>query len=598
MMSSANDGRVESLVDLQRLAAGIRWRRRMWGGLALAGLVAGVLSATVLPGASAASAQIYVVHQTEQSGDAEASTKTDLALLKSTSVAREAVARSPVDKPAEDYVEDYSGEVVAANVLMVTAPGPDDERAVANARALADAFVAVYVRQTDERARAEVQTLQDRRREVQRELAGLGGSTSPGAGSVSGPPGRAERVTALSSQLSAIEQLTVEAEIGTPKVAAGTMVIDEARVTSRPPLVSAVLFGLIGLLAGLGGGLALAAVATVARDRPVLRRDIGAHLGASVVAQIPGPATGPLRPRPGARSRAEHRRVAAILARMVRQGTGPVSVLELGCRRTAAGLVRAMAEELASDARVVLVDDLPGGLPVDAAGSGNDAVEVVAASGVGPETDDGASGRRLGIGTLVPGTSWTELHRLGAETILVVRAGTSEASWLHTVARQLADEGIAVIGVVVVRPDPRDRSDGTLWDPLHTAIRGRAVARSRGLVTGPAVRPRLRANGSGPVPAAGADPAPPAPAGNGAAPVVLGQVGNGAAPVPEQVGDDGATAVLPVVATEAEDGSPTVRFRSRPSPYPRVTATVGGGNGAPNGQAARNGRPDAGGAGS
>jgi hypothetical protein len=31
--------------------------------------------------------------------------------------------------------------------------------------------------------------------------------------------------------------------------------------------------------------------------------------------------------------------------------------------------------------------------------------------------------------------------------------------------------------VVLVHPDPRDRTDGTLWDGLHTALRGRAAAR-------------------------------------------------------------------------------------------------------------------------
>jgi hypothetical protein len=77
------------------------------------------------------------------------------------------------------------------------------------------------------------------------------------------------------------------------------------------------------------------------------------------------------------------------------------------------------------------------------------------------------------VGSVRPGGAWTDLKRLGGETVLVVRAGRSDASWLHTVARQLADCAIAVIGVVVVNPDPRDRSDGTLWDGRHTALRGR-----------------------------------------------------------------------------------------------------------------------------
>ena len=48
-MSSANDGMIEPLVDLQGLAAGIRWRRRLWGVCALVGLVGGVLAGLVLP---------------------------------------------------------------------------------------------------------------------------------------------------------------------------------------------------------------------------------------------------------------------------------------------------------------------------------------------------------------------------------------------------------------------------------------------------------------------------------------------------------------------------------------------------------------------
>jgi Mrp family chromosome partitioning ATPase len=75
---------------------------------------------------------------------------------------------------------------------------------------------------------------------------------------------------------------------------------------------------------------------------------------------------------------------------------------------------------------------------------------------------------------VAPGTAWTDLQYLGTQTVLVVRAGHGSAAWLHTVARQLADQRIPVIGVVLIDPDPRDRTDGTLWDGLHTALRGRS----------------------------------------------------------------------------------------------------------------------------
>ena len=46
-------------------------------------------------------------------------------------------------------------------------------------------------------------------------------------------------------------------------------------------------------------------------------------------------------------------------------------------------------------------------------------------------------------------------------------------------ARQLADQRIAVVGVVLIDPDPRDRTDGTLWDGLHIALRGHSERTAR-----------------------------------------------------------------------------------------------------------------------
>jgi hypothetical protein len=106
------------------------------------------------------------------------------------------------------------------------------------------------------------------------------------------------------------------------------------------------------------------------------------------------------------------------------------------------------------------------------------------AAGVTPQE------RRIGVGSVAPGTAWTDLQYLGTQTALVVRAGHGSAAWLHTVARQLADQHIPVIGVVLIDPDPRDRTDGTLWDGLHTALRGRSEwsARQNGGGTSHAVQ--------------------------------------------------------------------------------------------------------------
>src|SRR6185437_3308375 len=97
----------------------------------------------------------------------------------------------------------------------------------------------------------------------------------------------------LTSRISGLTQQAESASIGSPQVIAGTKVLDAAHLTSRGFVTGLALYGLIGLLAGLVLGMLLAAIATIVRDRPVLRRDLVTHLGASVVAQVPAPLRGP-----------------------------------------------------------------------------------------------------------------------------------------------------------------------------------------------------------------------------------------------------------------------------------------------------------------
>jgi hypothetical protein len=251
----------------------------------------------------------------------------------------------------------------------------------------------------------------------------------------------------------------------------------------------------IGLVVGLVCGLALAAVTTAVRDRPVLRREIARHLGASVIAQLPEP-RGLARLWLRSRRLAERRRIAAMLVRATRDDLVTVSLLELGSMRTTIRLAMDMAEILAADGPVLLVDGLPGGKLSKRGRDARDPIQIVDASDrvVDPHRQSGQRRySQIGLGSIWPGTAWTDLGQLGSETVLVVRAGRMSAAWLHTTARQLADLQIPVIGVVLVDPDPRDRTDGTLWDGMHTAMRGRAEQ----LPAGPMLELGGRAAGNG-----------------------------------------------------------------------------------------------------
>lgn len=479
-----------SLIDLQQLVATVRRRRRTWLGLALAGLLLGLLATAVLPLTSTAVVRIYVVHEDEQATDSDTLIETDVALLETTQTAAAALARLGVAERPQDFREQFVAEAVAANVLEVTVDGRTDADALARAQAVADTFIADHVRRVVEAGSAEAQSLLDRRSGAEEELAALNDQIASAASQAAGQD-LAAQLEALYGQRSVsvahIQELGQKADdagIGAARVEAGTRIVDPPRTTTRSLVAQGVFNSATGFVLGLGIGLAMAAAAAVVQDRPVLRRDIAAHVAASVIAQLP--AGGRLRRWfRSSRSAAEYRRVAAVLVRVTRDGNGPVSLLELGCARTAAQLSVDVADEVARECAVVLVDDLPRRELTSLAGDVGRSISIVDGARTSMPPPNGAAGwRQIGVGSVAPGVAWTDLARLGRETVLVIKAGTASAAWLHTVARQLAEIGIAVIGVVLVDPDPRDRTDGTLWEGLHTALRGRLRARERAMTNG------------------------------------------------------------------------------------------------------------------
>lgn len=488
-MTSAEKANSEPLIDLQRLVVSIRRRRRLWTATALLGLIVGGLVAVFLPAPPTAVAQILVVHPDDSPTDSGTLMLTDVAVMQTTKIATEALKKLNSTQAPEEFLKDYEGLGLTNNVLQLTVKGKTNDEAVARAQALSDAFITEYISRNQAAASAEQQALLDQRNKAQAELAPIEsdiiGEEAKGRNA---NPAQLERLYSrraeLTTKISDYDGRAQEAGIGTPKVAAGTGIVDAPRILPTSLLKTIATDAGIGLALGLLVGLALAAVTSVVKDRPVLRREISNHLGASVIAQLAKP------PRFLGRSRAVARRqrVAATLARAVREGGGPVSLLDLGARKTTAALAVDMARELTEKGPVSLVDDLPKANLRELNGDGP--VQVLD-RGDAPVS---GSERRVGVGSVEPGTSWTDLEFLGEETILVVRTGYANTEWMHTVARQLADRRIPIIGVVVVDPDPRDHTDGTLWDGLHTALRGRAggVVPERTHATEQAARPMAK----------------------------------------------------------------------------------------------------------
>ena len=473
------------LIDLQGLVVAVRRRRRLWCTMALLGLLAGAAVAVLMPPPPSAVTKVLVSHEDDQPNDTGTLIRTDVALLQTTRVADMALRSLKSPEKTEDFMRDYRGTGLTNNLLQIDVTGDSDAEAVARAKALAEAFVTDHVRRMRQSAQAEAKALLDQRDRMRDELDEVNkaiGDRSP----ESDPRASASieslfaRRAELNSRIADFDQRAADARTGTPKVIAGTQIVDAPRAVRHSLPKAVATDSAIGLVLGLVLGLALAAVGTVVADRPVLRRDIAANLGASVIAELPR-RSGRLWQR--RRTRAARERLTGTLARTVRGSTEPLSLLELGCARSTSVLALDVAKALGQEGPVVVVDGLPGPQLSGRRPKPGDPTVVGgehAAAGSPQE-------QRIGVGSVAPGTAWTDLQYLGTRTVLVVRAGHGSAAWLHTVARQLADQHIPVIGVVLIDPDPRDRTDGTLWDGLHIALRGQNERLARQSGTG---RPR------------------------------------------------------------------------------------------------------------
>lgn len=459
------------LLDLQALVVAVRRRRRLWGAMALLGMLAGAAVAVLMPPAPAAVTKVLVAHQEDQPNDTGTLIRTDAQLLATSRIAGAAlkILKSP-EKP-EDFMKDYRGTGLTNNVLEIDVTGKTDAEAVARAKALAQAFVADHAKRINDIANANAQGLLDQQARMQAELADVNKSIG-GRSPDSDPKDAANleslfaRRAELTSQISDFGQRAEEARVGAPQLVAGTQIVDAPRAVAHSLPKALVTDGVVGLVLGLFLGLALAAVGVVVTDRPVLRRDIAANLGASVIAELPRRSGRVWQRR---RTRVARERLTTTLARTSRGAAEPLSLLELGCARSTAGIALGLARALGEDGPVTVVDGLPGTQLSGRRPKPGDPTVVGGEKAATVSPRD----QRIGVGSVAPGTAWTDLQYLGTRTVLVVRAGHGNAAWLHTVARQLADQRIPVIGVVLIDPDPRDRTDGTLWDGLANALRGR-----------------------------------------------------------------------------------------------------------------------------
>lgn len=373
------------LLDLSRLIAGIRWRRKLLAVLAVLGMVVGALAMLVLQNKATATARIYVMHEDEKSADPAVLAKTDVVVFQTSTIATAAMSKLGIAEPVDDFLDSYAVESVSSNILELTVTSKSEVEATARASALAEAFIANHIQRSEDSTKAKSQAVLELQAVAEAERTKLNdqiaavSAKQPKQGSQEAADLEAQlaRRAELSKQIEELAQRAAEVSVSAPQVAAGTEIIDSPRAKMASPVMSAGLGGVVGLVLGLGLGMVFAAVATVVNDRPVLRADIATHLGASVIAQVPAPKRRWWRWWGRSRADDEAKRVATTLARVIRDAPGPVSLLELGSPQTAATLAVDIADGLGPERTVLVVDDLGDGSLRKAAAKRRSDVRIV-----------------------------------------------------------------------------------------------------------------------------------------------------------------------------------------------------------------------------
>ena len=299
----------QPLLDLTRVVLAVRRKRRMWLTLALVGLLVGGALAVLMPTPPTAVTRIFVVHEDDQ--------PTDSGRLMLTDVTADAHHPDRGRRAGAGRLTAAPGGLpprLRRHGRHQQRPRDDGPREDQRRRGPPGRRARGRVHRRPRRphpgggrrrgqgadrparpgpGRAEQGQRPDLRRGGRRAQNNRAATTTQAQTNAAGLDSLYARRAELTSRISDLGPRAEEAGIGAPRVPAGTQVVDDARgrcrTRSSPP---APTNAAIGLLLGLIIGWTLAAVTSVVQDRPVLRQEIAANLGASVIAQLPAPRRG------------------------------------------------------------------------------------------------------------------------------------------------------------------------------------------------------------------------------------------------------------------------------------------------------------------
>jgi capsular polysaccharide biosynthesis protein len=504
-----------SFASLGFIGMAVRRSKRMWGAVAVLGMIVGLALFVKYPVSYQATTSILIKDDPTQ--DPVSAMQTDITLAESRSVAANTLKALGLTQSVSSFQAAYSATIVTNQVLTLTVSAPTDTGAMQRANELASQFLAFRASLLRVQQAQQLASLGQQVPAAQQHIASLQQQVSQ----MSGESSRLTRLTKLRNELTTaqnslptLEQTVISLKSTTQNTTAdmiyGSQVLDRATLLHHSKVKDVVEYVLSGLVGGLAVGLGIVVVRELISDRLRRRDDIAAAIGAPVRLSV-GPAGAgrlPVSPRTRRARERDTRRVSGYLRNVLpkRPGsTAALAIVAVDNTRMLAPALTSLAESCASDGMRVVVADLTEGAPVarllGADGPGTRPVRVgdtqlitvipgaddVVPSGpfrpsgplpqaTPPDESLVVASRTadlvLTVTELDPGTGAEHLATWAADAVVLVTAGHTRSARVYAVGEMLRLSGVHVVSGVVVGADRTDQSLGIPPGPEDARLNG------------------------------------------------------------------------------------------------------------------------------
>jgi capsular polysaccharide biosynthesis protein len=503
-------GPANSLVSMGYLMGAIRRSARLWLALGIVGLVIGVGYLAKSPPAYKASTSVLITYGPDE--NPASAVLDNQAIAQSRSVAELAVHKLGLQESVGSFQKATTATIVTDRVLQITVSAPTSAEAVSRANTVAAEFLQFRANQMETAQNLVIGSLEQQVAQAKQNVASINSqiyqvSTQPSSTAQAG------EVKNLRNQLSqAQQQLNVDQQVvqdtrastGIATAVTGSVVLDPATALAHSGKKYLLIYGGIGLVAGLALGLAIVVIRAIVSDRLRRRDDVSQALGAPVKLSVG--AVRLSRWRPGRRGLAaagsvEVRRIAAHLRGTVPTragGPAALAVVPVDDSQVAALALVSMALSRARDGINVVLADLASGTPAaslvdsDAPGVRSVTTQGARLTLAVPDPDDIAPAGPFSHGreeaqrseftkdvtnacasadllvtlvTLDPSLGAELLPTWAASAVVVVTAGRSSWARISAVGEMIRLAGASVGSAVLVGADKSDESLGMTQQP-------------------------------------------------------------------------------------------------------------------------------------